>query len=79
MASEDGRDACIAAVQSAMDASISHLSTNKDDQPLASTSASGHHVELSLKSQGKRRKLDSGDSPRQRKRVRPSVRCQGYL
>ncbi|KIJ08295.1 hypothetical protein PAXINDRAFT_18560 [Paxillus involutus ATCC 200175] len=63
MASEDGQDACIAAVQSAMGASISHLSTNKDDQPLASTSASGHHVELSLKSQGKRRKLDSGIHP----------------
>ncbi|KIJ09726.1 hypothetical protein PAXINDRAFT_17203 [Paxillus involutus ATCC 200175] len=72
-ASEDGRDACIAAVRSAMDTSISHLSTNKDDQPSASTSASGHHAELSLKSQGKRRKLDSGDSPRRCKRVRPSV------
>ncbi|KIK75841.1 hypothetical protein PAXRUDRAFT_18636 [Paxillus rubicundulus Ve08.2h10] len=38
-ASEDGRDACIAAMQSAMDASVSPLSANKDD-----------HVESSLKS-----------------------------
>ncbi|KIK80624.1 hypothetical protein PAXRUDRAFT_15683 [Paxillus rubicundulus Ve08.2h10] len=52
-----------------MDASVSPLSANKVDQPLVSTSASGHHAESSLKSQGKHCKLDSGNSPRRRKRV----------
>ncbi|KIK76290.1 hypothetical protein PAXRUDRAFT_18321 [Paxillus rubicundulus Ve08.2h10] len=49
------------------------LSANKDDQPSASTSTSGHCAESSLKSQGKHRKLDSGNSPRWHKRVRHLV------